>query len=46
VQKVILSGKWGSNESTVYLPDKEIVDGAIVLAFRDPREYRSVLPQC
>jgi hypothetical protein len=32
VQKVILSGKWGGNEATVYLPDKEIADGAIVFS--------------
>jgi hypothetical protein len=32
VQKVTLSGKWGSNEATVYLPDKEIADGAVVFS--------------
>lgn len=32
VQKVILSGKWGSNDATVYLPDKEIAEGAVVFS--------------
>jgi hypothetical protein len=32
VQKVELSGKWGSNEAMAYLPDKEIADGAVVLS--------------
>jgi hypothetical protein len=31
-QKVVLSGKWGSNEATVYRPDKEIADGAVVFS--------------
>lgn len=29
---IALSGKWGSNEATAYLPDKEIADGAIVFS--------------
>lgn len=28
----MLSGNWGSNEATAYLPDKEIVDGAVVFS--------------
>ena len=32
VQKVVLSGKWGSDEAMAYLPDKEIADGAVVLS--------------
>lgn len=32
VEKVILSGKWGSNEATVYVPDKDIADGAVVFS--------------
>src|SRR6202021_1179284 len=32
VQKIVLSGTWGSNEATVYLPDKEIADGAVVFS--------------
>lgn len=32
VQKLVLSGKWGSNEATAYLPDKEIADGAVVFS--------------
>lgn len=32
VEKVILRGKWGSNDATVYLPDKDIVDGAVVFS--------------
>ena len=32
VQKVILSGKWGSTDAMVYLPDKEIADGAVVFS--------------
>jgi hypothetical protein len=32
VQKVTLSGKWGSNEATVYLPDKETAEGAVVFS--------------
>lgn len=32
VQKVVLSGRWGSNEATVYLPAKEIADGAVVFS--------------
>jgi hypothetical protein len=32
VQKVTLSGKWGSSEAVVYLPDKETADGAIVFS--------------
>ena len=31
-QTVALSGKWGSNEATAYLPDKEIADGAVVFS--------------
>lgn len=32
IQKVVVSGKWGSNEVMVYLPDKAIVDGAVVIS--------------
>jgi hypothetical protein len=32
VEKVVLSGKWGSNEATAYLPDKEIAEGAVVFS--------------
>jgi|ERR1700722_8835166 hypothetical protein len=32
VEKVILSGNWGSNEATVYVPDKDIADGAVVFS--------------
>jgi hypothetical protein len=32
VQEVVLSGKWGSNKATAYLPDKEIADGGIVFS--------------
>jgi hypothetical protein len=32
VQKVTLSGMWGSNDARVYLPNKEIADGAVVLS--------------
>jgi hypothetical protein len=32
VEKVVLSGKWGRNEATVYLPAKEIADGAVVFS--------------
>jgi hypothetical protein len=32
VQKVVLSGKWGSNEATVYLPGKEVANGAVVFS--------------
>jgi hypothetical protein len=32
VQRVMFSGKWGSNEATVYLPDKKIADGAVVFS--------------
>lgn len=32
VQNVLLSGKWGSNEATFYLPDKEIADAAVVFS--------------
>ncbi|MGD0135268.1 MAG: hypothetical protein ABSE57_24745 [Bryobacteraceae bacterium] len=32
VQKVTLSGKRGSNDATVYLPDKEIADGAVAFS--------------
>src|SRR4029077_17133983 len=32
VQKVTLSGKWGSNEAIAYLPDKKVADGAIVFS--------------
>jgi hypothetical protein len=31
-EKVILSGKWGRNDATVYLPDNEIAEGAVVLS--------------
>jgi hypothetical protein len=31
-QKLLLSGKWGSNEATVYLPPKAIADGAVVFS--------------
>jgi hypothetical protein len=32
IKKVMLSGKWGTNDATVYLPDKEIANGAVVLS--------------
>lgn len=32
VKRVTLSGKWGSNDATVYLPDKEIANGAVVFS--------------
>ena len=32
VQKITLRGKWGRNEATVYLPDKEIAEGAVVFS--------------
>jgi hypothetical protein len=32
VEKVVLSGKWGSNEATAYLPGKEIAEGAVVFS--------------
>lgn len=32
IQKVALSGKWGTGEATLYTPDKEIADGAIVFS--------------
>ena len=32
VQRVTLSGKWGRNEATVYLPEKEIAEGAVVFS--------------
>lgn len=32
VQKVTLSGKWGSNSATIFLPDKEIAVGGVVLS--------------
>jgi hypothetical protein len=31
VQKVTLRGKWGSNSATIFLPDKEIAEGVVVL---------------
>jgi hypothetical protein len=31
-EKVKLSGQWGSNEATVYVPDKDIADGAVVFS--------------
>ena len=32
LQKVTLSGRWGNNSATIFLPDKEIVEGAVVLS--------------
>jgi hypothetical protein len=32
IQKVTLSGKWGHNEATVYLPGKEIADGTVLFS--------------
>jgi hypothetical protein len=32
IQRVTLSGKWGSNSATVYLPDKEIPEGAVLFS--------------
>src|SRR5262244_510768 len=32
VQRLLLSGKWGSNEATAYFPQKEIADGAVVFS--------------
>ena len=32
VQEVVLSGKWGTNEATAYLPDREFADGGVVFS--------------
>jgi len=32
VQQVVLDGKWGSNQATAYLPDKEIADAGFVFS--------------
>jgi hypothetical protein len=32
VQDIVLIGKWGTNDATAYLPDKEIADGGIVFS--------------
>ena len=32
VQRVTLSGPWGTNQATVFLPDQEIADGGIVFS--------------
>jgi hypothetical protein len=32
VQKVMLGGKWGSSSATIFLPDKEIAEGVVVLS--------------
>lgn len=32
VQRLVLSDRWGSNEATVYLPQKETADGAVVFS--------------
>jgi hypothetical protein len=32
VENIVLSGKWGTNDATAYLPDKEIADGGIVFS--------------
>ena len=32
MQELVLSGKWGTNKATAYLPDKEIADGGIVFS--------------
>jgi hypothetical protein len=32
VKAVTLGGKWGSNSATVFLPDREIAEGAVVLS--------------
>jgi hypothetical protein len=32
IQRVILSGKWGSNTATVYVPDKETAEGAVLFS--------------
>lgn len=32
IQKVVLSGEWGSNEATAYLPDKASAEGAVVFS--------------
>ena len=32
VQEVVLSGTWGTNKATAYLPDKEVADGGIVFS--------------
>ena len=32
MQKVVLNGKWGSNEATAYLPDTEVAEGAVVFS--------------
>lgn len=32
VQKLTLNGKWGTNDAIAYVPDKEIVDGAVLIS--------------
>jgi hypothetical protein len=32
IQRVTVSGKWGSNSPTVYLPDKETAEGAVLFS--------------
>jgi hypothetical protein len=32
IQRVVLSGKWGSNSAKVYLPDKETAEGAVLFS--------------
>ena len=48
VQKVTLSGTWGNNLATVFLPDKEIADGAVVFSHsaiqRNNGAFRDLLP--
>lgn len=32
MQKVVVTGEWGSNEITVYLPDKHVADSAVLIS--------------
>jgi hypothetical protein len=43
VQKVTLSGMWGSNDARVYLPTKVIADGAVVLSHSEIHTDKSTL---
>jgi hypothetical protein len=41
IQRVTLSGKWGSNSATVYLPDKEIAEGAVPTIYPESKMLSS-----
>ena len=43
VQKVLLSGNWGTNDATVYLPGKETAEGAVVRAVAIVPEHSLVM---